>query len=490
MKDRKVWKILTTLNSSESEAFCRWLEAEMPGKQAYLRLLATVLCRNLKEAPTAERVWQALYPDKAYDDDRLRKLAGDLTTQLELYLAIVAFRKDPDACNLYLLREMNTRKQPDVFSKLYRRIYDKLLARPNKNADYYRMLYELEEEKQRFDRVHRIPYKVPEKEAGAGLSIENMSQMQRINFAFDSWWLHEKMALEPHNANSMQLHPEKIDRILLTEVFQLIDHHPLHSQQPWLAINKHLYLLLQQEGSVQVSDIMQLLNEKRNEIEKNEVYALWGFLINHYARELNKTGGIDSARHLISLYEWAIQEELILIDKYLPVQHYRNMITIALRVAAFDLAYQHLHELKALLPPKRREDTFIHTLAKYHYAKTEYASVIDLLSDYRFAYEEDEIDARAFLLQAHYELKSTETDWLYNQAEALIRYIRKRKTLTARRKQPYINQYRLFSRILNANTYKELEKMEQVIAETQPIIQPQWLYRMIRQQKNLISPQT
>lgn len=488
MKDRKVWKILTALTTKEAEAFCRWLEAEMPGKQTYLRHLATVLCRDIKQVPTSEAVWQALYPDLPYDDDRLRKLASDLTAQLEEYLAILAFRRDREACDLYLIREMNRRKRPDVFPQLYRKIYDRLMGRTNKNADYYRMMYELEEEKQRFDRVHRVPYVVPKIEAGIDLTLDNMSQMQRINYAFDSWWLHEKMEIVPHNANSMQLHPEIIDSVLLEEVFHVIDHHPLHSQQPWLAINQRLYLLLQGEESVQVADIMRLLKERKNELEKKEVHALWGFLINHYARDLNKSGNVDPARHLISLYEWAIEEELILIDKYLPVQNYRNIITIALRISAFDLAHQHLHALKVLLPPERREDTFRHNLAKYHYAKEEYQPVIDILSEHGFVNEEDEIDARAFLLQAHYELNPADTEWLYNQAENLIRYIRKRKTLSDRRKQPYINQYRLFNRILNANTYKELQKMEQVVQETRPIIQPNWLNKMIRQRESLLAP--
>lgn len=486
MNDRKIWKILSALTVKEAEAFNRWLEAEMAGKQVYLRKLSRLLSHNLQQAPQADAIWEALYPGKTYDDARLRKLNGDLTQQLEEFLAIMAFRADRNTRDLYLIREMSRRKRPDVFTKLYRKLYDRLIRRTNKNADYYRMLFELEEEKQRFNQIHRIPYSPPQPAIPGAPPETYMSQLQRINYAFDSWWLHEKMEIMPHNLNSMALHQESIESVLLKEVLELIETHPLHSKQPWLAINKQVMLFLQQPESVAVTDIMILLEDRRADLEKKEVHALWGFLINHYARKLNKSGEVDSARHLVSLYEWAIHSELIFVDKYLPVQHYRNIITIALRIPAFDLAYQYLHTFKSLIPPEKREDTFVFNLAKYHYAKEEYQAVIDLLADHRLSYSIDEIDARAFLLQSQYELNQNDTEWLFGQAENLIRYIRNRKTVPKRIRESYIHQYRLFNRILNANTYRELDKVLQLIKEGQAIAQPKWLYKMIEQKKQAI----
>lgn len=486
MNDRKIWKILSALTVKEAEAFNRWLEAEMAGKQVYLRKLSRLLSLNLQQAPQAEAIWETLYPGKTYDDGRLRKLNGDLTQQLEEFLAIMAFRADRNNRDLYLIREMNQRKRPDVFTKLYRKLYDRLIRRTNKNADYYRMLFELEEEKQRFDRIHRVPYSLPKVKADKVQTLESMSQMQRINYAFDSWWLHEKMEIAPHNINSMELHTETIESVLLNEVLELIDHHPIHSKQPWLVINKQLFLLLKEEEDIQIADIMTLLNQQRSDLEKNEVFSLWGFLINHYARKLNKTGEVDYARQLVSLYEWAIHSELILLDNYLPVQHYRNIITIALRIPAFDLAFQYLHTFKPLISPERREDTFICNLAKYHYAKEEYQAVIDLLADQRLSYSIDEIDARAFLLQSQYELNQNDTEWLFGQAENLIRYIRNRKTVPKRIRESYTHQYRLFNRILNANTYLELDKVLKVVKDGRNIAQPKWLYKMIEQKKQAL----
>ncbi len=486
MNDRKIWKILSALTVKEAEAFNRWLEAEMAGKQIFLRTLSAILAQNLKQAPSAEQVWDQLYPEKAYDDDRMRKLNGDLTYQLEEFMAIQAFRADRDTRDLFLLREMSSRKRPDVFTKLYRKIHDRLSRRTNKNADYYRMLFEVEEEKQRFDRIHRIPYVLPKSSTEGEQSLKNMSQMQRINYAFDSWWLHEKMEIAPHNMNSMELHQESIESVLLEEVLELIETHPLHSKQPWLTINKQVMLFLQQPESVPVTDIMILLEDRRADLEKKEVHALWGFLINHYARKLNKSGEVDSARHLVSLYEWAIHSELIFVDKYLPIQHYRNIITISLRIPAFDLAYQYLHTFKPLISPEKREDTFIFNLAKYHYAKEEYQSVIDLLSNHKFAHSVDEIDARAFLLQSQYELNTNDTEWLFGQAENLIRYVRNRRAIPKRIKQLYINQYRLFNRVLNANTDNKLARVKLAVQENRAIIQPRWLIKMIDQKRALI----
>ncbi|MEZ4777002.1 MAG: hypothetical protein R3D00_27755 [Bacteroidia bacterium] len=474
MENRKLWQLFSALSAEETGQFDQWLEAELFQKQEYVRKLKDFLVREYPNAPEDTVAWSFLYPDKPYDDARFRKLSRDLTSHVEEFLAIKAFRNDSQTREFLLLQELNRRKRPEVFIKMLRKIEKELKENPNRNARYYRRLFEVESEKIRFEFEHRtqidkFPLNI------AGFEGENMNQIQLHTYAFDSWWLHEKLSLLAVNLNNRQWQGEEAENILLPEIMKIIDFHPVFHQQNWLVIYQELFRILRGDHQGNLPRMIQILRKENIAEVRDDLLSVFGLMLNFYIRKLNTTGETAIAREIYTLYEWGIEDRLIFSNQYLPSVHFKNIITICLRTEDYDRAWDYLHKLRYLLPPEEQEDVFTLRLAQLFVHQQKHQEVIRTLSNRKFMHVNDEINARSFLLEAHYEINRMDTEWLLSQTENLIRYIRKQQEIGAQPKQAYINRFRLFRRLLNAYTKDELLQVEQAVKKADPIDRPKWL---------------
>lgn len=474
MQNRKLWQLFSALTEEEIIQFGHWLEAELFGKQEYVRKLKDFLISKYPASAEDIAAWTFLYPDKPYDDARFRKLSRDLTAHVEEFLAIKAFRNDNHTKDLFLLQELNRRRRPDVFVKMLRKIEKELKEAPNRNASYYRRLFEVESEKIRFEFEHRT--KVDRFPANiAGFEGENLSQTQIQTYAFDSWWLHEKLLLLAGNTNLQQMYGSEIENILVPEVMQIVDHHPVFRRQNWLVVYQELFRILSGDKKGNLTRMIQMLKGEISQEVHDELLSVFGLLLNFYIRLLNSTGDHTTAREIYTLYEWGIEERLILSNQYLPAIHFKNIITICLRTEDYDRAWDYLHKFKGLLPPEEQEDVFTLRLAQLFVHQKKYQEVIRTLSNRKFAHVNDEINARSFLLEAHYEINRLDTEWLLSQTENLVRYISKQQDIGTQPQKAYINRFRLFRRFLNAYTKDELIQVEQAVKKADPIDRPKWL---------------
>ena len=477
MEKRKVWHLFSALRPEEVEQFGRWLESELYEKQYYLRRMKDCLTRSYPEAPTDQEMWSFLYPEKSYDDGRLRKLAGDLHSMLEEFLAIEAFRYDKDQKELVLLQELNRRGKSDLFIKRIHKIERELFSRKHRNAEFYRTLFELETEKLRFEIIHRKTF--PEIKNENPLFGENISQRQKLNYAFDSWWVHEKMSLAIINSNVSRISGLTIESVLLKELLEnLTSFSPFH-YQPWLIILHDLHQLINGQEAVDLKNLLQLVRQDQDQIPYDDLLMFFSIALNYYIFKLNKSGDRQAAYQIFTLYEWAIGEKLIFASNFLPSVHFKNIVTICLRIEDYDRAWKYLHDFRRLLAPDVADEIGSLMLAQYYIHKNKPADVIKTLSNKKFANVNDEINARSFLLEAYYENDHSDTDWLYDQADQLIRYIRRKDELDRNGKIPYLNRFKLFKRMLNAYTREDLENVGKAIEKADPIDRPDWLLQKI-----------
>jgi hypothetical protein len=477
MTHRIAWKYLQTLTPPERAQFLRWLEAELGPRQAYLQQLAQLLVAATPPIPTETHFWARLYPDQPYDDGRLRKLLRDLSQQLETYLSIQAFRRDEGALDQFLLRELNRREAPDLFRKALRRIETRLQRLPGHTPDYYRQRYELEVERQHLE-VRLGHPAVSSSPASSTDPFAGLSTPKRAALAFDGWWTLEKLHLALVDLNLQHIYGHSPPAFLVTPLLEQLPQLPLYAKDPWFSILHEAYQTLSGEFPKAFDRLMGDLKQHQLSLPDSELRFLHSLLLNHSVRGLNRQGSREMARRIYELYEWAIEAGFILLEGQLPRQHYKNLITISLRIEDFQRAWHYLHMYQPLLPEEVREDAFMFNLANYHYACAEYGKVVQLVSGRRFQRTFEEIHARANMLQAQYELEQ-DREWLVTQLESLIRYVRDRRDLSDLHKKSYLNRLRLFRRLLQANGFEELARLASDIETTEPIDHPDWLRQKV-----------
>jgi len=457
---RKIWKLLELLTSAEQTRLKHWLEAELIDKQLYVKKLASIVLENSDQPLSEEELWEGIYPEKTYDDARLRKLLRDLSSLVEEFIAIESFRADKSAKNLHLLKQLRLRDAQEVFIQFHKKLTRQQHEAPLKDSSYYRQQYEMTNE--------LVTYQLQYAHSIKPLSFE------ALNNAFDAWWVHEKLALACANDSSSTFFPHSIQNQLLAQSLHMIQNHPYYEEMTLLQIQWKIYNLLQGTAEGTDLEIQEWITKSASDLPTQTQKEIFELLLNYHIRKLNQSGNDEVAYTLYELYEWGILHKLLIDQNQLHWQQYKNIISICIQTHNFPSAKHYLEELKPYLPGGERQEAYIFNRSQYHFAKKEYEEVLSLLRNRKFGKLIYEIPARATLLQAHYERYGPSQDWLVPQITNLIRYIQQQQ-LSLEYKESYINRFKLFRRLAQPLTVDALQQLKDDIRNTYPVSRPQWL---------------
>lgn len=464
------------MSEEERERFPLWLSAELGERQSYLQQLGRVLLAAFPEAPDRPDVWRSLYPDKPFDDARLRKLTRDLTGWIEDFIAIEEFRSQKAHKNTALLRALQDRGLGELFEKEVRKLDKELAAYSPRDGSFFQLKYEIEREVIEYQLSQGKKVARPTQDT---LANENANALYTY---FDLWWIQTKLELATRSQSRKQITGQETDSILLAELLALIPQHDQLCSEPLLNIYRDMTLLLRGDAQVSLDKVLGQIRQM-SDLTNQDRQTLWVLLINHHVRGLNLSGDIQYAKKVLRLFEWAIEAGFLLIDGYLPEVYYKNLIAASLRAQQFDKAWRYLDQYQSLLREDRRQDVYLLNLAIYHSAKKEYAKVIQTLNNVRMTNAREEIQARTLHLQAFYEVNPHEIEWLLSQIKNLERYIRSRSNMSDSNKKPFLNRLRLFRALLRADTLLALDKLRVRIETTKPLNTPEWLKEKVEQKR-------
>ncbi|MEL7339947.1 MAG: hypothetical protein AAGM67_05625, partial [Bacteroidota bacterium] len=444
MEKRKIWHLLKSMSEEERERFPHWLKAELGDKQSYLQRLCHLLLTALPIAPKRPDVWRSLYPDKPFDDARLRKLTRDLCGWVEDFFAIEEFRSQKPQHKIALLRALQDRNLGDIFEKEVRKLDKDLASHSPRDGNFFQYRYEIEREIVEYQLSQGKDFARPEESQFVSEDTNALATY------FDLWWIQTKLELATRSLSQKQITGQETDSILLPELLSLIPKHPQLCSEPLLNVYREMTLLLKEEPDVQLDPLLQQI-QHMDDLTNQDRQTLWVLLINHHVRRLNLSGEDQYAEKVLRLFEWAIDTGFLLVDEHLPEVYYKNLIAASLRAQQSEKAWQYLDRYQNLLREDRREDVYLLNLAIYYSAQREYAKVIQTLNNVRMNNSREEIQARTLHLQAFYEVNPQEVEWLLSQIKNLERYIRSRSNMATSNKKPFLNRLKLFRALLQAD---------------------------------------
>ncbi|MEM6634220.1 MAG: hypothetical protein AAF694_31375 [Bacteroidota bacterium] len=463
----KLYTVFCSLDREEQKHFQRWLKAELQEKDAYVQDLCEELIRLRGKKFSKEKVWRNLYAKKPYDDSRLRKLMGKLATYLEEFLAIQAFREDTSfQKSLYVLQQYRKRNLTSIFNNYYRKLRRKQDRDKYRDSSFYRKEYELALEKAHF----QFKYE------------HGVSQLpvEQLNLAFDAWWIHQKLEFACTNASSAAILGKPAQIQLLHQAEESLQSHPEYRSMRLFHILWELYRLTHNTPGISIAKIQALLFDSSASLSHQHKKEIFALLSNYLIRKLNQAYTSDIADTVFQLHSWALEENIIFQENKLHWQQYKNLISIGLRIHKVDVAEKWLESLQHQLEPHERIEAYSFNRAQVCLEKKEFSEVISILSNCKFSRVLYEIPARAALIQAHFELYSSQDEWLLTQTENLIRYVQS-QNLAETYKKSYLNRFRLFKKFLKASSQRELQKLKAEVGTTQPLSRSEWLLSKIDQ---------
>lgn len=484
MNDRKIYRIFTKLQAKKKRKFTNWLSLELDGKYPLILQLAKALEHNKLED---NLVWADIFPTLAYNDGRFRRLVHKLMIYLEEFLAIEEFRKDSFYKELLWIKALDVLKSPEKSKgnssskdttetivplfvlKEIKKSKNRLLKLGLKDSIDHWVMYELE-----IAYLNNLLQQANPQNSG-----EYFDKAEQI---LDLFFIQEKLRLAIAKRMNVKQNEVPSDHLPIHEIVDIAKSNPAFRENN--IIQLYLGFWEAHNQPEEISSLSQRLKASKDNIRETELSNLYNLLINKVVRHFSANGDEKYLYELSKLYEWGIQDKILFEEGYLPWNHLRNYVSVALRVnknnpEQYENVRNDLEIFLQFLPPNRklREEARRFNMGQYHYVKGEFEQAIKLLRE-SFSHYAYESSARMMYLEAAYE-NNEDPEFIKSILESFIRYIERYEKLNPNIKIAFLNRLKLFRKLLKAFRPSDYEQLRAEIQLTKPLNNPQWLLEKV-----------
>ncbi len=199
--------------------------------------------------------------------------------------------------------------------------------------------------------------------------------------------------------------------------------------------------------------------------------------INFCIKQLN-TGDAKFNEDLFELYQSGLNTKIFIKDGVLSRYSFINIVTLGLKMNAFDWVQDFIIQNKKHLEKKYRKPIFDYNQAKLFYEQKRYKEAMLILLQTDVDDVLINLDSKKMLLKMYFELGEFEA------LEALIDSFRTyltRKKVIGYHKTNYINILTITKKIMNINKSNSIEvmKIKSLIKEKEILTERDWLLAQI-----------
>lgn len=179
-----------------------------------------------------------------------------------------------------------------------------------------------------------------------------------------------------------------------------------------------------------------LIDEHQGRIPKDELYNLFGTLVNKFLGDLRK-GIAGSLRKAFTHFQRMDELNLIFGMGQITHQLVRNAVSAGARLGEFKWTEDLLNRAMDKFPQAERAPVYHFGKAQLAFHQKDYSGAQKHLLEVDFGDPMIKISAQNLLLKCYYETR--ETDALISLQESMRRYLSRRKEFTARYREAYLN---------------------------------------------------
>lgn len=388
MRKWKTSLLIRSMSQTERERFLDWaIYAFKSSNPKLLTLFKAFLERN-----NPSEIWYEYRPNEPYEIHLLRRDSLELKRWIKEFLAVEFFRKNKLLKLNMTIKAVFKKGLPKIQEEVLKEMETELQKEKQiHNEEYFQYSYQTALAKQAFLTMY------------SPQSKENF--MEEINLSYEVGWVHSNLRLACINwANQNIFGGYQTSSSKIELALGLAERHPKVSAFPTIQIYKKLFHLLQNNPEENIDQFIDLLKENKTFFAKHELQDIFYNLLNFHILKINKEESKEHALAIFSIYKWGMNEKFLLVNKILPWNHYRNIITSGFLAQKADLAYDYLQSLIRYLPVKDRKNGKKLGLAQYYFYSQKYKLVIDVLGKEKMTSSYPAISARLLQLKSYYEL--------------------------------------------------------------------------------------
>ncbi|MFZ4473888.1 MAG: hypothetical protein ACOYPR_01765 [Saprospiraceae bacterium] len=176
-------EIVRSLSKKEHRELHKWLQSPAHNQREDVPILFEYLIKHLNQSDTGvekEDAWNAIFPDKEYDDAYMRQVMYFLLKAIEDYLVFTEISSNKVMHQSTLIRMYRGRKLEKARKQAQRLAWESLEQQPLRNSYYLRTRFMLEHE----NYEHLV-----------SVNHNALVNLQETADALEAWFLAEKIQL-------------------------------------------------------------------------------------------------------------------------------------------------------------------------------------------------------------------------------------------------------------------------------------------------------
>jgi hypothetical protein len=460
MQDSRLNALLRTLSRTEQRELRKVATSPFFNQRQdvpdLLDLLLSCINDNQPLPDKAEAHRQLYGPDLAFDDHRVRMTMSFLLKIAEQYLVHTAFFADEVKIKTKLAEVYRRRNLTKHFDRTMREAQEMQAQSPHRNAEFFRDDYHVQMEQYRFAA------------SGSRTAAHNLQAItDNLDTAYFAQKLRQACLLLSHQA----VYKTDYQFGMLDEVLAHVENQQLLGI-PAIAVYYFCYrALTEPEQPDHFHQLKKLLVEECEKFPPHEIADLYLLAINYCIRHYN-LGNPAYVADEFDLYREGLKRSYFLNNGTLSRFTYRNVVTVGLKLKAFDWMENFVNEFKENLEPKHRESMYSFNLARLAYERRQLGDALQFLQKSEYADLLLNLAAKALMLKIFFE--TGELDALDSHLSAMQKFIRRKKIMGYHREN-YLNLAVFTKKLMETHEKVALAALRAEIEGAKVVAEKEWL---------------
>ncbi|MCP3930715.1 MAG: hypothetical protein GY705_16625 [Bacteroidetes bacterium] len=461
MKNSRLLIIFNQLSKKDLRALSQFVRSPFFNKQEKTIQLFDYLetySLSLSLIPTKQKAFQEIFPDKFYDDQKMRLLMSSLSKLIEHFIAYQELFGDEMSAKVALTKGFRRRGISDAFQRSLKEAKKMLEKHPHKNAEYYRYKYLLQLEVYQFTST---------KQPTGELNMQEMSDT--IDIAYLTLKLRQSCFLLSHQS----VYKTKYQIGFIEEVISYIERQEWQ-QTPSISVYYYCYkTLTEPKNENHFKEFKQLLFLHGQIFPAAEIRDLYLLAINYCVKQINEAIP-QYFYEVMDLYKEGLKTKYLMDEGILSRFTYHNIAAAGIKIKDFEWVEQFIKEYQGALAKPYRDSSYSFNLARLKYSRKDYDAALSLLQKSNYKDLLLNLAAKVVLMKIFLELG--ELDLLHSHLEAMKTFIR-RKHVIGYHKENYLNIIRYTKKLIALNPYdkEKYRLLRKAIADEDILSEKDWL---------------
>lgn len=472
---------METLSPVEMNRLTKFLESPYFNKNEKLLKIYYSVETHLRDLNSGElkkvEIWNQIYPQVKYEDDKFRKHCSQLIHLIEDWLALEVYLQNPLNKAKHLLEAINNNKIEKLYSSSISSVKLLIQKQNLRPANYYLNIYEIES---LFYRLEKIEEQRVEKKSLSNINLELI-----VN-NLDYFYIAEKLKYYTTLLSWSKIVSVKDNILFIKEIIKIAEEKEFQTI-PAIAIYKCIYYTyIDSVNEDHYYRLKELINKNLHYFPKEEAKNIVDAAIN-YAISKSNNREEKYFNELFDLYKYSLDSELLFVNDEISQWTFKNIVTIAIGLKEYSWTENFIQNYSNRLNNKIRENAVTFNLANLHFSNKNFKEVLSLLQKVNYEELYYNLHSKVWLLSSYYELD--EYIVLLSLIDSFNIFLKRNSAISKIQKNSYLNFVKFTKKLVYSSlkTKNELINLRNEVNATY-VLNKFWLLEKIDEQIAIAKP--